>query len=160
MRVWDLAANKVSREIASPTETPARVVDVAPDAGSFLVGDNAGDLVVYSTDATVTSPLRRAKVHSSYILSACFAPDGNSIATTSADCTAKLWAVSDLSLSKTLDGHTGWVWDCVFSADSAYLVTASSDHSLRLWDLSKNETIRHYTGHHKSVICVALNDVA
>ena len=52
------------------------------------------------------------------------------------------------------------VWDAVFSADSAYLVTASSDQTARLWDVSQGETIRHYTGHHKAVICVALHDRA
>ena len=27
-----------------------------------------------------------------------------------------------------------------------------------LWDVAQGETIRHYTGHHKAVICVALHD--
>ena len=36
--------------------------------------------------------------------------------------------------------------------------TASSDHSARLWDLSQGDSIRHYTGHHKAVTCVALQD--
>ena len=59
---------------------------------------------------------------------------------------------------KTLKGHQRWVWDAVFSADSAYLVTASSDQTARLWDVSQGETICHYTGHAKAVICVALHD--
>jgi G protein beta subunit-like protein len=50
------------------------------------------------------------------------------------------------------------VWDATFSADSAYLVTASSDQTARLWDLAQGETIRHYTGHHKAVITVAMHD--
>ncbi|KAF1780647.1 G-protein beta WD-40 repeat [Phytophthora cactorum] len=45
-----------------------------------------------------------------------------------------------------------------FSAVSSYLVTCSSDQSARLWDLSQGEAIRQYSGHHKAVICVALND--
>ena len=57
-------------------------------------------------------------------------------------------------------GHQRWVWDAVFSADSAYLVTASSDQTARLWDVAQGETIRHYTGHHKAVITVALHDRA
>ena len=50
------------------------------------------------------------------------------------------------------------VWDAVYSEDSAYLVTASSDQTARLWDVASGETIRHYTGHHKAVIAVALHD--
>ena len=57
-------------------------------------------------------------------------------------------------------GHQRWVWDAIFSADSAYLVTASSDQTARLWDLRQGETLRHYPGHHKAVICVAMHDKA
>ncbi len=57
-------------------------------------------------------------------------------------------------------GHTRWVWDCVFSVDAAYLVTASSDATARLWDLGSSEAIRTYRGHHKAVVCCALNDSA
>ena len=42
----------------------------------------------------------------------------------------------------------------------AYLVTASSDGSARLWDCSSGEAIRVYNGHHKAVVCCALNDSA
>ena len=36
----------------------------------------------------------------------------------------------------------------------------SSDHSARLWDLTTGETIRHYNGHKKAVVAVALHDVS
>ncbi|CEG47596.1 G-protein beta subunit-like protein (contains WD40 repeats) [Plasmopara halstedii] len=65
---------------------------------------------------------------------------------------------SNTGLIHTLQGHQRWVWDCAFSAVSSYLVTCSSDQSARLWDLSQGEAIRQYSGHHKAVICVALND--
>ncbi|KAG2778039.1 hypothetical protein PC129_g20868 [Phytophthora cactorum] len=65
---------------------------------------------------------------------------------------------SSTGLIHTLQGHQRWVWDCAFSAVSSYLVTCSSDQSARLWDLSQGEAIRQYSGHHKAVICVALND--
>ena len=64
------------------------------------------------------------------------------------------------SRSTLLAGHQRWVWDCVFSVDGAYLVTASSDCSARLWDLASGEAIRVYSGHHKAVVCCALNDSA
>jgi target of rapamycin complex subunit LST8 len=63
-----------------------------------------------------------------------------------------------LPCETTLDGHQRWVWDCAFSADSAYLVSVSSDHYARLWELSTAQIIRQYNGHHRGVVCVALND--
>lgn len=61
-------------------------------------------------------------------------------------------------LEATLGDHQRWVWDCAFSADSAYLVTACSDHYARLWDLAERTVIRQYQGHHRGLVCVALND--
>ena len=61
-------------------------------------------------------------------------------------------------LETTLHGHQRWVWECAFSADSAYLVTACSDHFARLWELSSQSIIRQYSGHHRGVVAVALND--
>jgi G protein beta subunit-like protein len=100
------------------------------------------------------------------------------LATCSADHTAKIWEVKDLEsmlpvpgqtppdnkapkpfkLESTLQGHQRWVWDCAFSADSAYLVTACSDHYARLWELHSEQIIRQYNGHHRGLVCVALND--
>lgn len=81
------------------------------------------------------------------------------LATAAADNTVKIWNTKDWTLERTLQGHSRWVWDCAFSADSAYLVTASSDHAARLWDLSTGDTIRQYSGHQKSILCLALNDL-
>ena len=93
---------------------------------------------------------------------------------------------SSLPLVLVLNGHQKWIWDIQFSADSAYLLTASSDHSCRLWEclssksnseeshssateephitsnimrVKQGETVRHYVGHDKAVIAVALHDI-
>jgi G protein beta subunit-like protein len=65
---------------------------------------------------------------------------------------------AEFKLESTLTGHQRWVWDCAFSADSAYLVTACSDHYARLWELHSETIIRQYNGHHRGLVCVALND--
>lgn len=61
-------------------------------------------------------------------------------------------------MSKVLSGHQRWVWDCAFSSASNYLVTGSSDHYARLWDIKDAKSIIQYSGHHKAIVCVALND--
>jgi len=97
------------------------------------------------------------------------------LATCSADHLVKIWNMADYSLDKTLQAHTQWVWDCVFTIDSAYLVTgllreflmfcvltslflASSDRRAMLWELQTARPVKTYTGHHKPVVCVAMND--
>ena len=82
-----------------------------------------------------------------------------SLATCSSDKTVRIWNTTDYTLSKTLQGHNRWVWDCVFSSASDYLVTASSDNMARLWDIKEEKSVIQYSGHHKAIVCVALNDV-
>ena len=112
--------------------------------------------------------------HKEYITRILLSPDVKKLATCSADHTAKIWEVEmtpdragfqgaagepkPFPLEATLSGHQRWVWDCAFSADSAYLVTACSDHYARLWELHSQQVIRQYNGHHRGVVCVALND--
>lgn len=123
--------------------------------------------------------------HDTYLLKCLISPDHQTIATTSADHTIKLWKYSPVdstssalnsnigeaeplstgttttpqcALTRCLTSHQRWVWDAVFSADSCYMVSASSDLSAKLWDLRSGDTIRNYIGHSLSVCAVALND--
>jgi len=132
--------------------------------------------LVQYREKTQLIPLTHFKAHDTYILRVLLSPDVKHLATTAADHTAKIWEVNDLDslitpagqdplkeqkpfkLESTLGGHQRWVWDCAFSADSAYLVTACSDHYARLWELHSEQIIRQYNGHHRGLVCVALND--
>lgn len=107
----------------------------------------------------LSSPAAPRQAHATYITKCLISPDCRRLATASADQSVKIWDMqNNFREDKSLLGHQRWVWDAVFSADSSYLVTASSDQTARLWDVAQGETIRHYTGHHKAVICVALHD--
>jgi target of rapamycin complex subunit LST8 len=138
-------------------------------------------------NVTIVTPTTKFKAHNKYLTRCCLSSDVKLLATASADTTVKIWSTDDdqFSLVMTLEGHQRWVWDCAFSADSAYVVSgiqpitplsilcplvafsfvaavltlaASSDHIVRLWELSQRKTIRQYSGHHKGVVALALND--
>lgn len=132
-------------------------------------------------EKTTLVPITHFSAHKNYITRVLLSPDVKHLATCSADHTAKIWEVPNLEamlpmptpgqpqadppkpskpfkLESTLTGHQRWVWDCAFSADSAYLVTACSDHYARLWELHSEQIIRQYNGHHRGLVCVALND--
>lgn len=138
---------------------------------------NQGNVYVWHLvqlrEKTQLVPITHFKAHAEYITRVLLSPDVKHLATCSSDHTAKIWEVKDLkipppgqaateskpfNLESTLGGHQRWVWDCAFSADSAYLVTACSDHYARLWELHSQQIIRQYNGHHRGLVCVALND--
>ena len=172
IRVWDLKQNACSAELGPDGNKAIRCVSVAHDATLLAAANDQGSVFVWrlgsqqdasnpkSDDrSTKFEPLQKLQAHSTYITKCLLSPDCKRLATTSSDHSVKIWdTANNFREEKTLSGHQRWVWDAVFSADSAYLVTASSDQTARLWDVAQGETIRHYTGHHKAVICVALHD--
>lgn len=166
IRVWDLSQNACSAELVPDGSKAIRSVSVAQDATLLAAANDPGSVFVWRLGRAIDSstkfePLQKLQAHATYITKCLISPDCKRLATTSSDQSVRIWDMgSNFKEEKTLTGHQRWVWDAVFSADSAYLVTASSDQTARLWDVSQGETIRHYTGHHKAVICVALHDRA
>ena len=171
--MWDIRYEKPFHTLCPVEDVAMRSVSISPNGSSLFAVNNNGTLFKWDNGIFDESPPEDAimindsmtlsksvQAHSKYILKCMMSPNGQALATCSADSTIKLWNPDDLSEIKTLKGHSRWVWDCRFSADSQYLVSVSSDHSARLWDINQGESIRQYTGHQKAVVCVALNDQA
>ncbi|BAZ08821.1 WD-repeat containing protein [Calothrix sp. NIES-4071] len=72
-----------------------------------------------------------------------FSPDGQTLATTSADNTAKLWNLKGVEIATFK--HQGWVRNVIFSPDGQTVATASDDNTAKLWNLKGGEiaTFQH-----------------
>lgn len=166
VRVWDLAAGACATELVPEVGTPVRSLAVAADGSLVVAANSAGTAYVWRAArgggaTTHFDPLHKLRAHpGARVLKCALSPDVRQLATASSDRTVKLWNLDGFGLEGTLAGHGRWVWDAVFSVDGAYLVTASSDATARLWDLAGGDAIRVYSGHHKAVVCCALNDSA
>lgn len=161
IKFWNLAENKCTNTIIPEDEVSINTLTISNNGTILVAGNNLGNCYVwkaeYNFDFSET-PTLKFKAHSGYITKILLLKDMKLLALCSSDKTAKIWSTENYELETCLSDHQGWVWDCVFSLDSAYLVTACSDHYLRLWDLSSHEIVKQYNGHHKGVVCVALND--
>jgi len=148
--------------IPSTGDSSLQSIDIDCEGRFCSVVNADGTCFVYSLNDLKDPKLHKEwKGHDKYIVKCAFSPDGQYFVTASADTTAKIWRTNnDFQLDKTLIGHQRWVWDCAFGRDpsTTYLVTVSSDHVARLWDVSSGQTLRQFTGHRKSITCVALHD--
>ncbi len=64
---------------------------------------------------------------------------------------------ANISLAKTLTGHTNMVWSVVISPDGQTLVSSSGDKTIKSWNLRTGEVLRTLAGHANMVLSVALS---
>ncbi|HAA31677.1 MAG TPA: hypothetical protein DCE56_33220, partial [Cyanobacteria bacterium UBA8553] len=97
-----------------------------------------------STQAKVVTALQRIvysnrernrlEGHTDTVFSVRFSPDGQTLASASADKTVKLWSLNG-KLLRTLKGHRDTVFSVSFSPDGQTIASASKDRTVKLWSL-------------------------
>lgn len=96
----------------------------------------------------------RLEGHLDIVNDVLFSPNGQTIASSSADGTIKTWLPNG-KLVKTLIGHTGAVNSISFSPDSRIIASASDDNTIKLWQ--QNVLPKTLTGHKQPVDSISFS---
>jgi small GTP-binding protein len=84
-----------------------------------------------------------------------WSPDGQRLASASADKTIRLWDAASGTHLQTLEGHTDWIISIGWSPDGQRLASASDDKTIRLWDAASGTHLQTLKGHSGRVFGVA-----
>ncbi|WP_009631976.1 AAA-like domain-containing protein [Synechocystis sp. PCC 7509] len=119
--------------------------------------DNLKNEIINTLQQAVYSiqEFNRLEGHLDSVNDVSFSPNGQIIASSSADGTIKTWRTNG-SLSKTLIGHTGGINSISFSPDSQVIASASDDNTIKLW---RNDGIKTKTliGHKQPVDSISFS---
>jgi len=167
IRVWNLAEGKGVRQMTAPAPVNA----IAVKADGTLLAAGGQDNLIHLLNVADGKLLATLKGHTGPVLNLAFTPDGQRLASTSADGSARIWTVpsdTDLREAKapdqvkaanplTLSGHKGAVSALAITPDGQTLITGGDDATVRLWNLSDGAPARTIEGHSAPVLALAVS---
>ena len=127
-----------SSEPIVPTDTVSCVA-ISPDKHTLAGGSWK---IVRLWLLATGEQFRTLDAHSNWVLSVAISPDGNTLASGSADKTIKLWNLKTGQLLHTLNAHSSWVNVVAISPDGQTLVSGSADNTIKVWNLSNGKLLR------------------
>ncbi|MCY2968512.1 MAG: WD40 repeat domain-containing protein, partial [Planctomycetota bacterium] len=133
----------------SPIANRVLSLDFSPDGETLVTAGGvpsvAGELLLWSVREG--SLIRQFETgHRDTIQCVRYSPDGQFVATASADRLVKLFRVADGGLVQTFPGHSQPVLALAWRADGRAIVSGGGDQVIKLWNLQTGAAVRTYRG--------------
>ena len=139
--IWSLAFSPDGQQLASSgAEQLVRLWNVAP------LRAEPSDTFHTLTAQTML------RGHTDTVFTVAFSPDGQQLASGSADQSICLWQVATGTLVNTFCDHVGPIFTLAFDPTGTLLASAGRDRVVRIWDLAARTLCHHCIGHTEEVI--------
>jgi WD40 repeat protein len=144
---------------------PVLAMVLSPDNHFIAIAASERNASFYL--CTVRGKKHRAAVkgHSRIVRGLSFSPDGKSLASASADGTARLWDVATLKEKRVFRHPASFLTAVTFTADGRWLVTAGGPNEfapdnigfISVWDLGTGRLLRSWKCHKGYTTCLRLS---
>ncbi len=151
---WTLARTIGTGDEKSALAGRVLALDFSADGKSLATGggvpSRSGEVKLWRTaDSSLIREILPS--HSDTIFSLDFSPDGNFLATASADKFVKVFDTGSGKLVKQLSGHTHYVLGVSWRADGRTLASSGADQAVKLWTFPAGEQVKSIAGFNKEV---------
>jgi WD40 repeat protein len=159
VRLWNVATDSAWPEpiVLQPISERANTVTFSPDSLTVAVGAGvpsaSGEITLWQS-ADGKEIKRLTEAHSDLVTSLAFRPDGQLLASSSADKFVKVFKVADCTVAKSLEGHTAAVLGIAWSPDGKQIASAGADSALKIWNFEAGEQAASITEHKQEVTAV------
>jgi WD40 repeat protein len=92
--------------------------------------------------------------HTDTAVRVAYSPDGQYLASASADRTVRVWDAVTGQLVRTLEGHRDRVKSVAYSPDGKQVASTGSDGTVRIWDAATGQLLRVLEGYPSILQCV------
>lgn len=155
--LWDTATGKSKGTLERIGKGSVQSFVFAPDGNTIATAGGWNDNVVQLWDAQTGAHKTTLTGHTKRVNSVAYSPDGNTIASGSADGTVRLWDATT-GKHKPILNHTHWfhflfqwlnapVHSVAYSPDGSTVAAGSIDRKVQLWDTQTPKLKATLAGH-------------
>jgi WD40 repeat protein/serine/threonine protein kinase len=159
VRIWETATGEAAAEPLVGHSNWVLDVEYSPDGTLIASSDASGIVMLWSVADGYTmasEPLRVSP--GSYAWDIAFHPDGQQLATASADDNVRLVPLSgdDTATAETLVGHTNDVWELAYRPDGT-LISGGRDERVIVWDTDERPALGQVIHNDLPLTGIAIN---
>ncbi len=119
---------------------PIKTLAFTPNGQHLLCGYDYPETNIYIWNTQTGQQTGVLTGHTRWINSLCVLPDGQTLASASADQTIRLWNLQELKEIRRLSGHAGEVISLAAIPNSSVFVSGGQDGTVCLWDTNFYQT--------------------
>ncbi len=131
LKVWSLQTATLQQSFE--LYQPYKMIKVCANSNNIITGSWDHTIEIWRIEQGYLRQIQALSGHHQDILDLAMSPDYSYIASSSSDCSIKVWSRETGYLLRTLTGHFKEINTINFSPDGSFLVSGSSDGTIKIW---------------------------